>query len=110
MSQLTGSLFIITGAASGIGRAVAVQAAAAGALVLATDRNAVELARTRELVTAAGGQIETTLLDVADPAQVAAALVLLRDAMLVGGYLDGDGVADTFRATARQVAGLTPGG
>jgi AcrR family transcriptional regulator len=45
-----------------------------------------------------------------DPEQVAASLVLLRDAMLVGGYLDGGlpgvSVADTFRATARQVAGL----
>ncbi|MEI5674210.1 MULTISPECIES: TetR/AcrR family transcriptional regulator [unclassified Nocardioides] len=50
----------------------------------------------------------TTAAGVGDPAQVTAALVLLRDAMLVGGYLDGDSVADTFRATARQVAGLTP--
>lgn len=38
-----------------------------------------------------------------DPDQKAAALVLLRDAMLVGGYLDGDSVADTFRATARTL-------
>lgn len=50
-----------------------------------------------ELATAAG---------VARPGQVAAALVLLRDAMLVGAYLEGDTVADTFRATARSVAGL----
>lgn len=72
MSQLPDSLFIITGAASGIGRAVAGQAAAAGALVLATDRNATELARTQELVRAAGGHLETALLDVADPAQITA--------------------------------------
>lgn len=44
---------------------------------------------------------------VADPASTAAALVLLRDAMLVGGYLDGEDVAADFRATARKVAGLT---
>lgn len=43
---------------------------------------------------------------IAKPAQVAAALVLLRDAALVGVYLDGDGVATTFRRTARAVAGL----
>lgn len=43
---------------------------------------------------------------VPDPAQVAAALVLLRDAALVGVYLDGDDVAATFRRTARAVAGL----
>ena len=47
-----------------------------------------------------------TAADVADPGQVAAALVLLRDAMLVGAYLDGESVAETFRAAARQVAGL----
>lgn len=40
------------------------------------------------------------------PAQVAAALVLLRDATLVGVYLDGDAVTSTFRRTARQLAGL----
>lgn len=45
----------------------------------------------------------------ADPAGVAGSLVLLRDAMLVGGYLDHDHVDEvtaTFRSTARRVAGL----
>lgn len=41
-----------------------------------------------------------------NPAGVAASLVLLRDAMLVGNYLDGKSVAIDFRTTARQVAGL----
>lgn len=41
-----------------------------------------------------------------DPAATAAALVLLRDAMLVGNYLDGQDVAADFRATSRKVAGL----
>jgi AcrR family transcriptional regulator len=40
------------------------------------------------------------------PTQAAAALVLLRDAALVGVYLDGDAVTTAFRRTARQVAGL----
>jgi AcrR family transcriptional regulator len=40
------------------------------------------------------------------PAQAAAALVLLRDAALVGVYLDGDAVTSTFRRTARAVVGL----
>jgi AcrR family transcriptional regulator len=39
-----------------------------------------------------------------DPA-VAAQLVLLRDAMLVGAYLDGDDVAGTFRTTAHAITG-----
>lgn len=42
------------------------------------------------------------------PAEVAASLVLLRDAALVGGYLDGD-VAPAFERTARAViAGHRP--
>ena len=43
-----------------------------------------------------------------DPSGAAAALVLLRDAALVGGYLDGpDAMRDTFVETARTVAGLS---
>jgi len=39
-----------------------------------------------------------------DPAEAAASLVLLRDAALVGGYLDGqDRVAPAFARTAREV-------
>ena len=72
MSQLPHSLFIITGAASGIGRAVAVQAAAAGAQVLATDINATGLAQTQALIQDAGGQVQTALLDVADAGQITA--------------------------------------
>lgn len=44
--------------------------------------------------------------DVSEPDGAAAALVLLRDAMLVGNYLDGADVAADFRRTARQVVGL----
>jgi AcrR family transcriptional regulator len=43
---------------------------------------------------------------VPDPDRAAAALVLLRDAALVGVYLDGDQVATVFRRTARSVVGL----
>ena len=45
--------------------------------------------------------------DRSDAAEAAGALVLLRDAALVGGYLDGpDTMRETFVRTARQVAGL----
>lgn len=51
-----------------------------------------------DLLTAAGA---------ADPDAAAGALVLLRDAALVGGYLDGvDTVTPPFRASARRLAGL----
>ena len=43
-----------------------------------------------------------------NPAERARALVLLRDAALVGGYLDGaDTIRDTFIATAKNVADLS---
>ena len=41
------------------------------------------------------------------PAQAAASLVLLRDAALVGVYLDGDAVTTAFRRTARVAVGLS---
>ena len=45
--------------------------------------------------------------DAADPVQAAAELVLLRDAAMVGGYLDGwDRVRPAFVASARRVAGV----
>lgn len=40
------------------------------------------------------------------PRLAAAQLVLLRDAMLVGGYLDGDRVEEAFRSAALLVCGL----
>ena len=72
MTALKNTVFIITGAASGIGRATAVQAAAAGARVLASDNNAEGLAATAAAISAAGGQVETAALDVSDAAQVRA--------------------------------------
>lgn len=52
----------------------------------------------RDALTAAGRE---------DAAEGAGAIVLLRDAALVGGYLDGpDTIRETFIRTARQVAGL----
>jgi AcrR family transcriptional regulator len=50
-----------------------------------------------EVVAAAG---------VAEPERVATSLVLLRDAALVGVYLDGEDTADAFRRAARHACGL----
>jgi len=47
-----------------------------------------------------------TAAGIGKPAQVAASLVMLRDAALVGVYLDGDDATTTFRRTARAVVGL----
>ncbi|WP_337042587.1 SDR family NAD(P)-dependent oxidoreductase [Emticicia sp. 17c] len=67
MSQLKDSVFIVTGAASGIGRALAIQAAAAGANVIATDINEAGL---NETLSQAQGRIEKYLLDVSDAEQI----------------------------------------
>lgn len=72
MSILKDALFIVTGAASGIGQATAIQAAAEGARVLASDVNAAGLARTAEAIRQAGGLVETATLDVSDADQIVA--------------------------------------
>lgn len=55
---------IITGAASGMGRQMAIQAAQRGSHVIATDFNTVGLAETKTMAQAQGSNIETHILDV----------------------------------------------
>lgn len=63
----------------------------------------------RRTVAAHRGWFRTTLADAVaatgrdHPDRIAAELVLLRDAMLVGAYLDGEGVTDGFRRAAAAV-------
>lgn len=63
MNPFANAVTLITGAASGIGRALAIQAAQKGAHVIATDINEAGLAETNAL---AGGKLETHRLDVSD--------------------------------------------
>lgn len=78
---------LVTGAASGIGQATAVEVATAGGSVLALDRAAEGLATTTDLVRAAGGAIEVAIGDVGDDDAVAAAV-----ARAVGAFGQLDGV------------------
>ncbi|GEO10134.1 SDR family NAD(P)-dependent oxidoreductase [Segetibacter aerophilus] len=57
---------VVTGAASGIGRQLALQAADRGAFVIAADINAVPLEETKQLGARKGLQMEVHVLDVAD--------------------------------------------
>jgi NAD(P)-dependent dehydrogenase (short-subunit alcohol dehydrogenase family) len=66
MGVLDGKVAIVTGAATGIGRASAVAFAQAGARVVVTDVREDELARTAEAVHAAGGQVAAFSADLAD--------------------------------------------
>jgi len=68
MGMLDGKVAIVTGAATGIGRASAVAFAQAGARVVITDVRENELAGTAEAVHAVGGEVTALSADLADPA------------------------------------------
>jgi len=67
---LDGSVAIITGAGSGIGRAAAATLAGAGATAVLVGRRARALEETAEMVAAAGGHSLVQVADVTDDAQV----------------------------------------
>lgn len=65
-SYFSNTVVVITGAASGIGREVALQASALGATVVAADINQAGLEETHQLAKNKGNDIETHVLDVAN--------------------------------------------
>ena len=67
---LAGQTAIVTGAGRGIGRAIALVLAAAGARVAAVARTAAEIEETASLVLAAGGEAAAFCADVIDQAAV----------------------------------------
>lgn len=69
-----GDVVIVTGAASGIGRATALNAAAVGLHVAVWDLNLPGAEETASQISAAGGRAVAVRADVADDAQVRAAL------------------------------------
>jgi 3-oxoacyl-[acyl-carrier protein] reductase len=83
--DLTGRAAIVTGAAGGIGSAVAQALAAQGAAVLVTDIDAAAAAATAEKIAAEGGTAASFALDVSD--RDAAAAAAARAAELGGGTL-----------------------
>ena len=72
MSVLTGKRILVTGASSGIGRAVAVRSAQAGAAVAVAGRDPERTARTRSEIEAAGGTAIEVLGDLSVETQVQA--------------------------------------
>ena len=86
MQRFNGKRVIVTGAASGIGKACAVRLASEGAHVIATDIQAEALATTVEEITATGGKIEGIPADIANFAQVQELVVSAVEKL--GGGLD----------------------
>jgi NAD(P)-dependent dehydrogenase (short-subunit alcohol dehydrogenase family) len=70
--QLNQRVAVITGAGSGIGRAMALRFAAAGARIVAADVNAAAAEATAEAVHAQGGAAASFAVNVVDPEQVQA--------------------------------------
>src|SRR4051794_28399362 len=68
MPLLTSHLAVITGAGSGIGRAIAIGYAREGARVVALDVNSASAKQTAKLVSDAGGTADSFALDVSDRA------------------------------------------
>jgi 3-oxoacyl-[acyl-carrier protein] reductase len=65
-ADLNGQVAIVTGASQGLGRAMAIELAANGAMVACIARNAEKLAETVKAITEAGGKAEAFSCDVQD--------------------------------------------
>ncbi|TCP45724.1 gluconate 5-dehydrogenase [Tamaricihabitans halophyticus] len=66
-----GDVLVVSGAASGIGKSIALRAAELGLYVAAWDRNAQELAETAAEIARTGGTARKIIADVSSPEQVA---------------------------------------
>lgn len=71
MTDLTGRRIVITGAAGGLGRAIAQACAASGADLVLSDLNADGLAETAAQLGKHAGQIECHTMDLSDPDSIA---------------------------------------
>jgi 3-oxoacyl-[acyl-carrier protein] reductase len=94
--DLTGRVALVTGAAHGFGRAIALALGRCGATVWAADRLADEVAETEALATAEGLACRAAACDVTDSAAVGA---------LVAGALARDGAVDILVNNAGGVVG-----
>lgn len=103
MRGLVDKRFIVTGAGSGIGRAIALRLSAEGAVVLAVARTAASLEETRALGQAHPGSIYLLALDVTQPDAPRTALAAATE--LMGGV---DGLVNNAgRGNAKEAVATT---
>jgi NAD(P)-dependent dehydrogenase (short-subunit alcohol dehydrogenase family) len=96
MSSLSGRRALVTGGGRGIGRAVVLDLARAGAAVAVAARTRSEVEAVARGIVAAGGQAVAVEMDVTDPDRVRAAFASAREAL--GGIdilVSGAGIAPT---------------
>lgn len=74
MGRFDDKVLLLTGAASGIGRASALKLAGEGATLLLTDVVADGLEETTKLASQAGGRVESLVADISDEAQAKASV------------------------------------
>lgn len=96
--DFSGQTVLVTGAAHGIGRAIVCAFAARGAKVWACDVLERALGETKAAGRAVGGQVETALVDVTDPAAVEG---------FVGRALEAEGALHVLVNNAGGVQGQT---
>ncbi|HWR13579.1 MAG TPA: SDR family oxidoreductase [Terriglobales bacterium] len=70
MFRLDGKVALVTGAASGLGQAIAVALARSGAAVAVTDKDAAKLSETESLLSSTGARVVKAKLDVRDLQEV----------------------------------------
>lgn len=85
MTQLSGKVVVVTGAESGIGRAIALSCAKAGARIVASGLVEGALLETVARIRASGGEAHGFVCDVRDAARVA---LLFKEALVRFGRLD----------------------
>ncbi len=78
-TDFAGKTAIVTGAASGIGEAVALELAARGATVIVSDMDAEGLDRVAATIAKAGGTAHARVADVAEPAAMEALVKFAQD-------------------------------
>jgi short-subunit dehydrogenase len=110
VKQLRGRVAVITGAASGIGRALAIELATEGMTLALADRDATGLAEAVQLVAGAGATASHHVVDVADEAAVNAfALDVLRAHGSVDIVVNNAGVSifgSVFELSTAEIAWL----